>query len=286
MPNGRRMHFRHGPIDLVLQAHGQDEAVLEAELAAERRFATILQELCAELPLLRQPAGPNSKAPASGAARRMVTAVTPLAARAFITPMAAVAGAVADEILDAMTAAAPLARAYVNNGGDIALHLAGESRFNLGIVDRVERPRVAATARVAVGDGVRGVATSGWGGRSFSLGIADAVTILAEDAAAADAAATIVANAVDLPGHPAINRCRAMDVKPDSDLGKLPVTTGVGPLGEAEIQTALQNGLRAAEMLLAEGRIVAAALFLKGSSVTAGSLARPAVQRMAHYARH
>ena len=54
----------------------------------------------------------------------MHAAVAPFAEESFITPMAAVAGAVADEILQAMRRAAPLARAYVNNGGDIALHLA------------------------------------------------------------------------------------------------------------------------------------------------------------------
>ena len=52
---------------------------------------------------------------------------------------------------------------------------------------------------------MRGIATSGWRGRSFSLGIADAVTVLAATAAEADAAATVIANAVDLPGHPAID---------------------------------------------------------------------------------
>ena len=66
---------------------------------------------------------------------------------------------------------------------------------------------------------MRGVATSGWRGRSFSLGIADAVTVLAATAAAADAAATIIANAVDLPGHPAIARRPASELEDDSDLG-------------------------------------------------------------------
>ena len=42
----------------------------------------------------------------------------------FITPMVAVAGSVADYILDAMGGG--LDRAIVNNGGDIALHLKRE----------------------------------------------------------------------------------------------------------------------------------------------------------------
>ena len=75
---------------------------------------------------------------------------------------------------------------------------------------------------------MRGIATSGWRGRSFSLGIADAVTVLADRAAAADAAATIIANAVDLPGHPAIVRVPACELAPDSDLGRAPGHPGRG----------------------------------------------------------
>ena len=141
--------------------------------------------------------------------RRMVAAVAPYCERTFITPMAAVAGAVAEEILGAMTAAANLSRAYVNNGGDIALHLASGEHFVVGMVERPDRPSLFGTATLDSAQPVRGIATSGWRGRSFSLGIADAVTVLADRAAMADAAATIIANAVDLPGHPeVISRCQ------------------------------------------------------------------------------
>ena len=139
----------------------------------------------------------------------MMAAVAPYCERTFITPMAAVAGAVAEEILNAMTAAAELSRAYVNNGGDIALHLAPGEHFVAGMVERPDRPSLFGTATLDWAQPVRGIATSGWRGRSFSLGIADAVTVLADRAAMADAAATIIANAVDLPGHPAIVRVPA-----------------------------------------------------------------------------
>ena len=85
-------------------------------------------------------------------------------------------------------------------------------------------------------DPVRGIATSGRHGRSFSLGIADAVTVLAKTAAQADAAATVIANAVDLPGHPAILRRPACELQPDSDLGDRLVTRDVGALSEQEIE--------------------------------------------------
>ena len=156
----------------------------------------------------------------------MQAAVLPHAALGFITPMAAVAGAVADEALSILRQAAPLRRAFVNNGGDIAVHLAPGEQFRVGLIDRPDRPGLFATTTLKSADGIGGIATSGWRGRSFSLGIADAVTICAATAAQADAAATVVANAVDLPGHPAIHACRCHSLQPDSDLGSLPVTQG------------------------------------------------------------
>jgi ApbE superfamily uncharacterized protein (UPF0280 family) len=184
--------------------------------------------------------------------------------------MAAVAGAVAEEVLGAMCAAAPLARAYVNNGGDIALHLAPGETLAAAMVDRPDRPGLFGRALVRAEDGVRGIATSGWRGRSHSLGIADAVTVLAASAAEADAAATVIANAVDLPGHPAVQRVPCAEIDPDSDLGRLEVTRGVGALEPAEIGRALQHGVACAERLVSRGLIAAAALHLQGMTVAAG----------------
>jgi ApbE superfamily uncharacterized protein (UPF0280 family) len=116
-------------------------------------------------------------------------------------------------------------------------------------------------------DPTRGVATSGRHGRSFSLGIADAVTVLAPTASQADAAATIIANAVDLPGHPAIVRCPAHDLQPDSDLGARLVTRGVGELSAGEIEDALEAGAACARRLLAGGLIDGAALRLHGEMI-------------------
>ncbi|WP_083463415.1 UPF0280 family protein [Prosthecomicrobium hirschii] len=261
LPDGRRLHLQDGPIDLIIGADGVQDAVAAAYRAAAGRFAGLLDELCADLALLRAPAVPD-RPPAGIVARRMWAAVLPHAARAFITPMAAVAGAVAEEILAAMCAAAPLDRAYVNNGGDIALHLAPGMSLAAGLVDRPDRPSLVGSATIRAADPVRGIATSGWRGRSFSLGIADAVTVLVGTAAEADAAATVVANAVDLPGHGAIARRRARDLQPDSDLGDRLVTVAVGPLDAAEIERALAGGLREADRLIGEGRIVGAALQL------------------------
>jgi ApbE superfamily uncharacterized protein (UPF0280 family) len=197
----------------------------------------------------------------------MHEAVAPFASEHFITPMAAVAGSVAEEILGAMLQKAPLGRAYVNNGGDIALHLADGEHFTVGLAERPDAPALMRTMVVHADDPSRGVATSGRHGRSFSLGIADAVTVLAQTASEADAAATIIANAVDVPGHPAIVRCPAHDLQPDSDLGARLVTRGVGKLSADEIQAALESGAACARKLLAAGLIDGAALRLHGEII-------------------
>ena len=271
LADGRRLHLHDGPIDLILEAFGSPGEVQSAYAAAAKRFASILDELCSELPLLRQAAGPGGPRLSDVVARRMLDAVLPYAADTFITPMAAVAGAVAEEILSTMTAAARLARAYVNDGGDIALHIGPGEEFQVGMVERPDRPSLFGTARLSASDPVRGIATSGWRGRSFSLGIADAVTVLAESASAADAAATIIANAVDLPRHPAISRVPACTLAPDSDLGTRLVTQGVGELSHDEIEIAIGSGISTARNLVDKGLICAAALCLRGETRVVGS---------------
>ncbi|MBS0563334.1 MAG: UPF0280 family protein [Proteobacteria bacterium] len=257
LPDGR-LHLHHGPMDLIVQAWGERGAVAAAYRRAWARFAPLLDELVAELPALRSPADLPVRGPVAGA---MAAAVRPFRP-AFITPMAAVAGAVADEVL-AHLAGPGIDRAYVNNGGDIALLLAPGASLTAAIAVRADLPD-----RVTIrhGDPVRGIATSGWGGRSFSLGIADAVTVLAPTAAMADAAATVIANAVDLPGHPAIRRLPACEVKADSDLGAIPVTVAVGPLAPAGRAAALAAGDAAARAARKDGLIAGAALFLQGEA--------------------
>lgn len=265
-----RLHLQHGPIDVVLRAWGERRAVEQAYDAAAERFQTVLGELVAELGELRKAmdAAPEVAGPV---ARRMVKACAPFAG-VFITPMAAVAGAVADELLDAMTGAALLDKVFINNGGDIAVHLGPGETLEIGIAGDMSCgaiPAASGRIRLISGDGVGGVATSGWGGRSFSLGIADSVTVLARSAACADAAVTLIANAVNIDA-PAIRRSPARDLDPDSDLGERPVTTHVGPLTLTEITSALDKGCRLAEDYRAAGLIVAATLTLQGETLTVG----------------
>lgn len=279
LPDGKRLHLQDGPIDLIVEAKGGGQEVREAYEAAARRFTGLLDELCEELVELRQAADPNRSALKGVVARRMHAAVTPFAADCFITPMAAVAGSVAEEILGAMAGAAAFDRAYVNNGGDIALHLVRGEQFTVGLIDRPDSQGLMRTMVIGADDPIRGIATSGRHGRSFSLGIADAVTVLARTASRADAAATIIANAVDLPGHPAVIRMPANELQPDSDLGARLVTHAVGTLSESEIEQALEAGAHCARRLLAAGLIEGVALRLRRETVVVGTRGPRAIPR-------
>ncbi len=277
LPDGKRLHLQHGPIDLIIEADGAPDQVSRAYAAARARFETVLSALVEELPTLRTlmpEAGLDVSGPIAG---RMAAAVHPHWT-SKVTPMAAVAGSVADEMLDAMCAGANLSRAYVNNGGDIALHLADGATFSIA----------SANGPVAVSstDPVRGIATSGWRGRSFSFGIADSVTVLAATAAQADIAATLIANEVDLPRSIKVRRAPAAALYPDSDLGQRRVTVEVAELTDREVATALERGLEFAGHLRDRGLIVAATLGLNAEIRTLEAESADAALGMTGIRRH
>ena len=255
--SGDRLHLQHGPIDLIIGAEGPREAAFSA---AQTRFSGLLEELVAELPLLRS-AMPVS--PKGVVGQRMARAAAGFSE--YVTPMAAVAGAVADEVLKVMKKG-DVSKAYVNNGGDIALYLATGS-FDVGVagLDATALGKVT----IRAGDGISGIATSGRGGRSLSRGIADSVTVLAGCGAGADVAATMITNAVDVEAAQVV-RERAFDLDPDSDLGERLVVTACGSLSLNQIDAALNNGEARALELVRSGRIKTAFLVLQGQKRVVG----------------
>ena len=262
LADGKRLHLQHGPIDLIIGADGDQAA---AFARAKDRFSTILDELVGELALLRSPVTAVSPSPIGATAKRMAQATRPFSPE-YITPMAAVAGSVADEVMAAMCQSSDLRRAYVNNGGDIAIYLTKGEHFTMAMAGHDGRDLGRITIKDS--DPVRGIATSGRHGRSLSLGIADSVTVLAENAAVADAAATLIANHVDLPGHAAIWRRPASDIVDDSDLKDAPVVTNCGRLALADIHRALDAGLLYADTLVQKGQITGASLVLQNENRT------------------
>jgi ApbE superfamily uncharacterized protein (UPF0280 family) len=268
LPDGRRLHLHHGPIDLIAEAFGERIEIESAYSQAARRFDGLLQELVDELELLRTPINELGTEPDGPVARIMTTAVRSHTG-VFVTSMAAVAGAVADTVLAAMVEGHDLPRAYVNNGGDIALHLADGESFTAGLVFEMDAPAIDGMATISGSAPVRGIATSGWQGRSLSLGIADSVTVLARTATQADVAATLIANAVNVD-HPAVRRAPAEIIELDSDLGDRLVTVDVGELDDSAIAIALHRGEAAASTMWSKGLIDSAALTLQGQTRTIG----------------
>ena len=263
-----RWHFNHGPIDIVAEAHGDPYAVAAAHDAAWARFVHVLDELVHELPLLRLPVTDRMR-PRNVVARRMWDACAAFSPT-FITPMAAVAGSVAQELI-AFYERPGVERAWINNGGDIALHLAPGQSARVGVFADIARfdwrdNSVLTTDgqfEVHADQPVRGIATSGWRGRSFSLGIADSVTVLAATAAQADAAATVIANAVDVDDG-LIQRKPASQCKDDSDLGDTLVTVDVPPLAPSQVKSALDTGAICAKVLQKGGLVWAVLLVCQG----------------------
>jgi uncharacterized protein len=272
-----RLQLRHGPIRVVLRAWGDPETVRKAQRLVTRHFPKILPELGEELPALRKPSGAKPAKFASVTAQRMADAAAPFAITpdgdVFVTPMAAVAGAVAEEILRIIQAAGPLDKVYVNDGGDIALYVAPGQVLTFGVAGDFSlgpAPVINGVIKIDDAMGLQGIATSGAQGRSFSLGIADSVTVLAKTAAVADVAATLIANAVNIESK-TIKREKARSLDPDSDLGDQLVTTEVGRLKTEEIDTALDAGLVRAEDYVARGLIAGACLMLRGESRVVGT---------------
>ena len=263
-----RLHLQHGPIDIIAHVDAPEEVRKRLYSTASHRFSTVLEELVAEMDLLKQPWSADLPDSKGGIAQKMCFAVR--GSDIFVTPMAAVAGAVADEMLETMLFEAQkpdscvehIHRMYVNNGGDIAFWLNTGESFSIGVVDNPGIPELNARVSLAYESPVRGIATSGWRGRSLSLGIADAVTVLAGSAATADAAATLIANDVNVD-YPGILKRPAYEVKDESDLGMLPVTVDVPPLPVDKISEALKRGAQTAGNIIRTGKIEAAYLSLQ-----------------------
>lgn len=259
-----RLHLQHGPIDMIINADGKHR--YELFTAAKEAGKSILTTLVDELPLLRTPFCKNRHF--KGLVAQRMQAACRLANGRFVTPMIAVAGAVADHILAAMLAteltaelANNITKISVNNGGDVAFWTAPGALINAQIVG-VNGGKVKLRGPTIW----RGLATSGWRGRSQSLGIADSVTVLARSAANADIAATLLANAVNLPEHEGIARVPANSIYPESDLDDRLVTIDVPTLSQKEVCTALEDGATLAQQMLDQGQIAGAVMSLQGSN--------------------
>lgn len=263
-----RLHLQHGPIDLIIEANGDAKEISIAYDAMAKRFETVLDELVFELATLREEVSSADNAKSS-IARRMIIAARKFNDE-FVTPMAAVAGSVADEIVEIGWTSSSLKKLYVNNGGDIAFRVDSGGEVVVGVTKSVIDPTFIGRLHFSADSNIRGVATSGFGGRSRTFGIADAVTVVSSCAADADVAATLIANHVSLGNHPQVKVIAANSVDATSDLGDRLVTSSVGNLTKQEIETALDKGEHRANELYAKQLISGAFFALRGSVRSVG----------------
>lgn len=256
-----RVFLNYGPVQMLLMAQAPGR-VMTGELQEAAEYVTaVLAELAQVQKQAKAAAtlaeGDFSRYPL--ALRLMVEAVLETGDRT-LTPMAAVAGTFADLAGDRL-AEKGAAKVMINNGGDIAVRLFGREKTKLGLTPGLESSGFSHVLNLSAGDGVGGVATSGLGGRSFTKGIASAVTVVAGTARAADACATLIANHC-FAEDPGILRLPAELLDPNTDIPGHLVTVKAENLRPQTKARALENGLEKAGELKSRGCIHGAVLFI------------------------
>jgi ApbE superfamily uncharacterized protein (UPF0280 family) len=250
LPDGKRLHLRQGPIDLILQAFGRPGDIARAYDAAIARTRLLPAELqAAEGPALQ----------------RIAAALTPIRTVYSLPAAAAAAGAVADEVLQAMCEAGRLDRAFVNNRHMVALHLDPGQSFTGA---RINRPGAAvydAGWVVQARDTTRGLAASPIAGGA-RLGLAEIVKVVAVSATAAQIAAMMIAAATDLPAHPLLVHVPAGQLEAHTALGDWPVLAQAGAVSAADLADAMAAGEAMVQLLYAAGLISGARLQLPGKA--------------------
>lgn len=257
-----------GPMELGVQLEGAEETIQ----AWCKRIPGVARDLLAEIsshqPLLRLKGRELvEKARWPSVVRRMIRAVQVVEAES-LTPMAAVAGAVSEEILVRLLedSGERLTRAIVNNGGDMAVYSPHEP-VRVGIRGTGTDEAFMREITSPEMDVPYGIATSGWRGRSFSQGIADAVVVFSSGGTVADAAATYIGNHVGDGGIKVVKRLRASEIDQSTDIPDLQVTVGCGSLRRDEKERALNNGLEAASRLFKAGLVWRVEIYLQGERV-------------------
>ncbi|MBA7584358.1 hypothetical protein ES708_26311 [subsurface metagenome] len=240
----------------------------EVAIEGGRYALKILEQLADCLPVIRRKS--ISLRPESGypqVVKEMILATQAIKDPDF-TPLAAVAGATADMVADYLLKT-DATKIVVNNGGDISIRLREGEEIKVGLCLDLASKQIDYLLSV---ENDCGICTSGIGGRSFTLGVTNAVIVLAGRASVADAEATYLGNKTTLDS-PNVERDWAERIYPDTDIPGKKVTVSVGTLSEAEIQQALENGQREALQLMDNGTIHGAVLSVKDNILPLGVFA-------------
>jgi len=255
----------YGPMQMKIMAYQKEHCALDLAAEAGRVAINHLLELIENRSLAEKPwksIDEFQKMPVS--LRKMLFAVKECA-DLELTPMAAVAGVLADLTADWLSDHGAT-KVLVDNGGDIAIRLSQGETVRIGISPGVNMPGVIGCIDLDSNDDIGGVATSGMGGKSFTMGIANAVVVFAKTASVADACSTSIANHT-CTEHDLIERCPAKLLDPDTDIPDHLIVTGVGNLPEKVIKTALKNGSLRSKSLQNDGKIAGSIIICQGYKV-------------------
>ncbi|MBP2637105.1 MAG: hypothetical protein H6Q72_3012 [Firmicutes bacterium] len=250
----------YGPMQMTISAEDDWGPMPQRARDAAQHAMEILSELASYKVIA---ASPQQELPASenwpAVLRQMIDAVTGSGDRT-LTPMAAVAGSIADLTADWLHARGAT-KVLVNNGGDIAVRLTGSQTTTVGVAPAIGHNPTHALV-LAADNNIGGIATSGLGGRSFTKGIASAAVVAAARASLADACATSLGNATYID-HPAVKVKLAEQLDPNTDIRGHKVVEEVGLLPTHVVEQALHNSWTQAVQLYKTGLIKGAAIFVQ-----------------------
>ena len=258
-----KVFLDYGPISMVIAASRDGEPMTELCRDAGQVAVDCLSELGPQLKYLKRSWTQCEPDELSGVAFAMWQAVQSTG-DINLTPMAAVAGAFADKVADWLQQQGAT-KALVNNGGDVAIRLLADETTKVGVMPEIGGVGFSKLVRLTAGDGIGGIATSGLGGRSFTCGIMESVTVLAKSCAVADAFATSLANGSYIDS-PAVVRGLARLIDPDTDIPDLMVTESVGRLTPQEVQQSMQQVLTRLRDNVDKRIIKGATLHLQGAN--------------------
>ena len=263
-----------GPMRLVIRAWKGNEPQIDLVREAAAKSFLYLERVAGFRSELSRPFSDIKEQPQDDLAKEMFYSVA-IIGDDDLTPMAAVAGTIADAVANWLFEQG-VTKVIVDNGGDIAVRLAEGESVTVGVRPRVTSRHISHVITLDSGRSAWGVTTSGMGGRSLTRGIASAVTVLSTKASVADAAATAIANACFVKDDRII-QLPAEKIDPTSDLKDIPVTTEVGPLSSEKILAAINSARQKADDFSQKGIIDGAFIALGSVYEMTGGMKRYAM---------
>ena len=256
-----KLFIENGPTNIIAEAFSSEKMEIY-DLICEYS-SKFLKDLSLEIETLKKPTSQKNIF-VSEIANKMFES-TQLFLPNFITPMASVAGSISELLLLKVLEKFDVNKIYINNGGDISLYINKNEKFNFSIGGET-----SFVVEYADTNSFGGIATSGWKGRSFSMGIADSVTVIAEKASVADAAATIIGNYIDLKNSNKVKKIVANNLYEETDLNDKLITESVENLTENEIRRAMSKGRNISEHYISKNLIKSVIINLQNKILILG----------------